>query len=155
AEALGFPTLLIPPPEGAAQRERPSAGVRSIRCHPDALACVLFTSGSTGMPKGIGIIHRDIVDLASDRRWAAGAHDRVLVHSPTAFDLSTYEIWVPLLRGGRAVVAPPGDLDIASLGRLIAAGGVTGLWLTSGLFQVVAELEPGCLAGAREVWTGG
>ncbi len=155
AQALGLPTLLVPPPDGAAERGQPPEGVRSVPRHPDALAYCMFTSGSTGAPKGVAVTHRDVVALAADRRWAAGGHDRILVHSPAAFDASTYEIWVPLLRGGRAVVAPPGGLDVAALGRLIAASGVTALWLTSGLFQLVAELEPGCLASVGEVWTGG
>ena len=61
------------------------------------------------MPKGVAVRHRDIVALAFDRRF--DEHERVLLHSPLAFDASTYELWVPLLRGGTVVVAPPGDVD--------------------------------------------
>ncbi|MBL3671549.1 amino acid adenylation domain-containing protein, partial [Streptomyces sp. M2CJ-2] len=122
--------------------------------HPGRLAYVMFTSGSTGVPKGVGVAHRDVVALACDGRFRAG-HERVLLHSPTAFDASTYELWAPLLRGGRVVVAPPGDLDAVRLGEVVARYGVTGLWLTAGLFRLVVEEEPGCLAGVREVWTGG
>ncbi|WP_369359727.1 amino acid adenylation domain-containing protein [Streptomyces sp. cg2] len=123
--------------------------------HPDQLAYVMHTSGSTGLPKGVAVTHRAVLELASDRSFASGAHERVLAHSPHAFDASTYELWVPLLRGGTAVVAQAGDLDAPLLGKIIAQHRVTGLWLTSGLFQLIADEGPEYLAGVREVWTGG
>ncbi|MFE9701917.1 amino acid adenylation domain-containing protein [Streptomyces sp. NPDC005930] len=125
------------------------------RILPDQLAYVMYTSGSTGLPKGVAVTQRDVVELAGDRRWRGGAHQRVLLHSPTAFDASTYELWVPLLNGGTVVVAPAGDVDVAGLGRLLDRHEVTGLWLTAGLFRLLAEEAPGSLAGVREVWTGG
>ncbi|GFJ83607.1 hypothetical protein Phou_077870 [Phytohabitans houttuyneae] len=122
---------------------------------PDALAYVEYTSGSTGTPKGVAVRHRDVVALAADQRFAGGAHHRVLLHSPLAFDASTYELWVPLLNGGTVVVAPPGELDVETLRATLAAGAVTGLWLTAGVFRVVAQDAPDALRGVREVWTGG
>ncbi|HZG88635.1 MAG TPA: amino acid adenylation domain-containing protein, partial [Pseudonocardia sp.] len=127
----------------------------AVPVHPDALAYVMYTSGSTGVPKGVAVRHRDVAALAFDRRFGSGAHERVLLHSPPAFDASTYELWAPLLTGGQVVVAPPGDVDGDVLRRMISGHGVTGLWLTAGLFRVLAQDTPGCLAGLREVWTGG
>ncbi|MER7463216.1 amino acid adenylation domain-containing protein [Streptomyces sp. NPDC097981] len=124
-------------------------------CDPRRLAYVMYTSGSTGRPKGVGVTHRDVAALALAPCWHEGGHERVLLHSPTAFDASTYELWVPLLGGGRIVVAPPGRLDLDLLEAAVAEHGVTGLWLTAGLFRLVAEERPGLLAGLREVWTGG
>ncbi|MBC3990751.1 non-ribosomal peptide synthase/polyketide synthase [Streptomyces sp. AC563] len=121
--------------------------------HPDNVFCLMFTSGSTGRPKGVAVRHRDVVALASDRAFAG--HDRVLVHSPQAFDAATYELWVPLLRGGCAVLAPPGEVEAATVRRAISERGVGCLWLTAGLFRLLAQEEPDCLRGAREVWTGG
>ncbi|MGA5361274.1 amino acid adenylation domain-containing protein [Streptomyces purpurascens] len=123
--------------------------------HPDQLAYIMYTSGSLGAPKGVAVTHRDVLSLASDRCWRGGDHERVLLHSPHAFDASTYEMWVPLLNGGQIVVAPPGELDTWTLARLVAGGSITGLWLTAGLFQVMAEEAPGSFAGVRAVWTGG
>ncbi|MGW0778948.1 amino acid adenylation domain-containing protein, partial [Streptomyces sp. NPDC002835] len=125
-----------------------------VTVRPDQLAYVMFTSGSTGLPKGVGVTHRDIAALAADRRFEDG-HERVLLHSPTAFDASTYELWVPLLGGGQVVVAPPGDLDAVKLRDVVDRHGVTALWLTAGLFRLIAEEGPGCLARVRQVWTGG
>lgn len=130
-----------------------------VRLHPDQLAYVSYTSGSTGTPKGVAVTHQDIVALAADSAFGGGAHARVLVHSPTAFDASTYEIWVPLLGGGTAVVAGAGGadgadeyIDAAAVARLTARHGLTALWLTAGLFRLAAEQDPGCFAGLRQVW---
>ncbi|USQ86896.1 non-ribosomal peptide synthase/polyketide synthase [Streptomyces phaeoluteigriseus] len=129
--------------------------VPDVACLPEQSAYVMYTSGSTGRPKGIAVTHADVAGLALAPCWTGGAHERVLLHSPTAFDASTYELWVPLLGGGRIVVAPPGRLDVRELCATVARHEVTGLWLTAGLFRLVAEDEPAALAGVREVWTGG
>ncbi|MGH3874274.1 MAG: amino acid adenylation domain-containing protein [Pseudonocardiaceae bacterium] len=126
-----------------------------VAVDPEQLAYVMYTSGSTGVPKGVAVRHRDVVALALDRSFGGGGHERVLWHSPPAFDASTYELWVPLLRGGQVVVAPPGDVDGDVLRSMITEYGLTGLWLTAGLFRLIAQDAPDCLAGVREVWTGG
>ncbi|MFF3195077.1 non-ribosomal peptide synthase/polyketide synthase [Streptomyces misionensis] len=133
----------------------PDASDLEVRCDQRQLAYVMYTSGSTGRPKGVAVTHRDVVGLALSPEWHRGGHERVLMHSPTAFDLSTYELWVPLLSGGTVVVAPPERLDLDLLQHTISTHGVTGLWLTAGLFRLVAEERPDLLAGVREVWTGG
>ncbi|MBW8485476.1 amino acid adenylation domain-containing protein [Actinomadura parmotrematis] len=126
-----------------------------VEVQPDRLAYVLFTSGSTGLPKGVMVRHRDVVDLADDAAMTNGAHDRVLMHSPHAFDASTYEIWTPLLHGGTVVVAPKGRLDAATLEKVIVEEDVQGLFITTTLFNLVAEERPEAFAHLREVLTGG
>ncbi|MHA6765595.1 non-ribosomal peptide synthetase [Streptacidiphilus sp. PAMC 29251] len=131
----------------------PTGPAAAPAVHPDNLQYLMFTSGSTGAPKAVAVRQRDVAALALDRAFTG--HDRVLVHSPHAFDAATYEVWVPLLRGGTAVLAPPVDLDAALVARAITEQGVRCLWLTVGLFRLLAQEDPGCLRGAREVWTGG
>ncbi|MFD7034101.1 amino acid adenylation domain-containing protein, partial [Streptomyces sp. NPDC059917] len=135
----------------------PDAPARPVPAvQPDRLAYVMYTSGSTGTPKGVAVTHADIAALAADRWWQRyGHHERVLFHSPQAFDAATYELWVPLLSGGQVVVAPAGDLDAERIGRLVAEHRITALWLTAGLFRLLAEDAPQSLAGVREVMTGG
>ncbi|WP_218835532.1 non-ribosomal peptide synthetase [Streptomyces sp. SA15] len=135
---------------------------------PDHLAYVMFTSGSTGEPKGVEITHRNVLDLAHDPVWhgpyeeGAGScrnprcsAERVLLHSPHAFDPSTFELWAPLLNGHRVVVAPAGELDLGALERVMIDEQVTGVLYTAGLFRLIAEERPESFAGVREVWTGG
>jgi amino acid adenylation domain-containing protein len=122
--------------------------------YPDNLAYVMYTSGSTGEPKGVAVRHRDVAALAFDSRVGHEV-ERILLHSPLAFDASTYELWVPVLNGGCVVLAPPGELDVDALAGTIVAQRITGLWLTAGLFGLVAQLIPECLGGLRELWVGG
>ncbi|CAM5406755.1 non-ribosomal peptide synthetase [Streptomyces violaceorubidus] len=96
-----------------------------------------------------------MVHLAADRYWRGGRHERVLMHSPYAFDASTFEIWTPLLTGGTVVVAPAGRLDAADLAAAISGHGVTGLFVSAGLFRVLAEEQAQVLRGVREIWAGG
>ncbi|WP_189960151.1 non-ribosomal peptide synthetase, partial [Streptomyces alanosinicus] len=121
----------------------------------DDLAYVMYTSGSTGAPKGIAVTHANILALVDDHHWRSGAHGRVLLHSPYAFDASTYEMWVPLLHGGEAVLAPAGRIDSAALADALGRHGVTAVFLTTALFNHLVEEHPDCLSGVREVWTGG
>ncbi|MFD4400747.1 amino acid adenylation domain-containing protein, partial [Kitasatospora sp. NPDC058478] len=139
----------------ALSQAEPDGSDPQIPCDPRQLAYVMYTSGSTGRPKGVGVTQRDVAALALAPCWREGGHDRVLLHSPTAFDAATYELWAPLLGGGTIVVVPPGRLDLDLLAGAVAEHGVTGLWLTAGLFRLVAEERPHLLATVREVWTGG
>ncbi|WP_052768436.1 amino acid adenylation domain-containing protein [Streptomyces humi] len=148
---LGFvPDALVMRPDGD-----PVPGFTAPAAHPGQLAYVMYTSGSTGAPKGVAVRHRDVVALATDHRWHGDDHRRVLLHSPHAFDAATYELWAPLLSGGTVVVAPPGHLDPATLREVTERHAVTAAWLTKGLFDVVAEENPRALAGLRAVTTGG
>ncbi|WP_369939098.1 amino acid adenylation domain-containing protein [Xanthomonas medicagonis] len=129
--------------------DRPAAAI-----HPEQLAYVMFTSGSTGIPKGVAVRQRDIVALARDRRFDHG-HATVLLHSSHAFDASTYELWVPLLRGGRVAVLDADAGDARDYQRAIERHGVSALWLTAGLFHEFADAAPDLFAPLQQVLAGG
>ncbi|AYN30694.1 non-ribosomal peptide synthetase [Streptomyces albus] len=141
-------------------RAEPGAGAGSVppppaAVHPEQLAYVMYTSGSTGRPKGVATTQHALLSLAADSRFDGPAHRRVLVHSPHSFDASTYELWVPLLRGGEAVLVPDEALDAARWQESLARGTADAAWFTAGLFDLLAAQAPGAFAHLREVWTGG
>ncbi|MEO5875093.1 MAG: amino acid adenylation domain-containing protein [Streptosporangiaceae bacterium] len=125
-----------------------------VRVHPDQLAYELFTSGSTGLPKGAGVSHREVTAFALDTK-VASVLPRMLLHAPHAFDASTFEIWVPLLNGGTTIIAPPGDLDADGFAALVRAEQPTGVFLTTTLFNLFVGERPTAFAGMRGVHTGG
>ncbi|MGH3780469.1 MAG: AMP-binding protein, partial [Pseudonocardiaceae bacterium] len=144
--------VVIDADPGLAAQDRGDLG---IACDPEQLAYVMFTSGSTGTPKGIAVTHHNVAKLALDPCWCGSDHQQVLLHSPHAFDASTYELWVPLLTGGQIVVAPAGELDLPTLQQVITQNEITGLFLTTALFNLMAQQRPGSFAGVRQLWTGG
>src|SRR5262249_52140707 len=109
----------------------------------------------TGTPKAVAVSHRNVIALVRDPYFGGENHERTLVHSPQVFDASTYEVWVPLLGGGALVVCPADAVVASTIEPLITQHGVTSVWLTAGLFNVMAQEAPDCLAGLCEVWTGG
>lgn len=123
---------------------------------PDAAAYVMFTSGSTGQPKAVVIPHRGIVRLVRNNTYARlGAGDVFLHMAPPAFDASTFEIWAPLLNGGRCVVYGGQRANFREIGDAIRLNGVTTLWLTSSLFNAVIDEAPQILAPLDQLLIGG
>ena len=109
--------------------------------HP---AYVIYTSGSTGRPKGVVIPHRNVARLfASTEPWFGFGPDDVwtLFHSP-AFDFSVWEIWGPLLHGGRLVIVPRAiGRSSGELLDLLARERVTVLSQTPSAFFQLAQAD--------------
>ncbi|HXD89812.1 MAG TPA: AMP-binding protein, partial [Candidatus Binataceae bacterium] len=107
------------------------------------LVYVMYTSGSTGRPKGVMIEHRAVARLVRGADYAAfDATQRFLLLAPISFDASTFEIWGPLLNGGSLAIAPPETPSLEQIGNLIQRLGVTTLWLTAGLFNLMIDQHP-------------
>ncbi len=98
------------------------------RPSPDDPAYVIFTSGSTGTPKGVVITHRAIVNRL---RWMADEyrideHERLLLKTPVTFDVSVWELLLPVVSGASLTVAPPdAHRDPAELAALMRRSRIT------------------------------
>ncbi|MFJ1867435.1 amino acid adenylation domain-containing protein [Streptomyces sp. NPDC088097] len=154
APALGVPAIVFDDirSESADDAATPRTPVLA---HPDGLLAVAYGSDATGAATPVAITHRNIARIASDRRGRAAGGATVLWHAPYTSDALALELWVPLLNGGRVVVAPAGTPDIDSLTAVRAAHDISAVWLPAGLFSTIAAQRPASLAGLREVWTGG
>ncbi|MGX1778308.1 non-ribosomal peptide synthetase [Nocardia brasiliensis] len=124
------------------------------------LAYVEFTSGSTGAPKGVMVTHAGICNRllwqADLLEFAAGS--AALHKSPLGFDMGINELLLPLVRGGRVILARPGaEADPAYLLDQIARHGVTFIDLVPSLLDPILD-RPEFIAATRSltsVWTGG
>ncbi|MFE4972939.1 non-ribosomal peptide synthetase [Kitasatospora sp. NPDC056651] len=150
---LGVPVHDIP---SLLTERTTAAAVPSSPAGPDDLACVMFTSGTTGVPKAVGVTHRGVTGLAlGAESLRLGPGDGVLLHSTLAFDASTFEIWSPLLAGARITAADHHPLALHELAALLALPEVTTAWLTAPLFRLMATHHGPALGSLRTLVTGG
>jgi amino acid adenylation domain-containing protein len=127
------------------------------RAWPDGVAAVLFTSGSTGEPKGITLRHDALVRRFHRPSFVEiGPTDRIPHLSSFSFDLASAEIWGTLLNGAcligidRLVL-----LDPAALQREITRRRITCLMLTTAVVHEVARAARAAFAGLRALLFGG
>ncbi|CAN5560654.1 hypothetical protein BH11MYX1_BH11MYX1_41590 [soil metagenome] len=128
-----------------------------VEASNDRAAYVMYTSGSTGTPKGVVVPHRTIPRLlVANRYLELLATDRVAWVGNPAFDISTFEVWAPLVTGGCLVVASRDDvLHSSGLRTLVRERGVTVLHLTAGLFHQIVDAFGDTFAQLRVFLFGG
>ncbi|MEO7381917.1 MAG: amino acid adenylation domain-containing protein [Paracoccaceae bacterium] len=120
------------------------------------VACVLYTSGSTGQPKGVELRHRGISRTAFDQAnplYLPG--ERVLHCCTLAADLSVGEIWGPLLRGGTVVVVEEARASVEAIASTLERQGADVATFYTGIFHLIVETRPEALGQLRMVSAGG
>jgi len=123
----------------------------------DSTAYIMYTSGSTGQPKGVKIAHRGISRLVKNNGYLPfSADDRVAFAANPAFDASTMEVWGPLLNGGSLVVIDKAAfLQPQQFAQVLIEQQITALFITSALFNQYANTIPEALAQVKYLLTGG
>jgi amino acid adenylation domain-containing protein len=109
--------------------------------NPDDLAYVIFTSGTTGDPKGAGVTHANVMNLQSwyTKDMQASENSRFLLISSLGFDLTQKNIFAPLISGGRLVIYAEDFYDAQKIAVLMEKAQVTDLNCAPSLFYPLVE----------------
>ncbi|MCF2946282.1 non-ribosomal peptide synthetase, partial [Paenibacillus tarimensis] len=142
---------------GASESEDMTDGTVFPPAGAEQLAYMMYTSGTTGEPKGVMITHRNIVRLVCRTDYAElRAGDRLLQTGAAVFDASTFEVWGALLNGMTLCLADEDTLlDPEKLETAIRQYGVTTMWLTSPLFNQLSQEKPDMFRSMKQLLVGG
>ncbi len=121
------------------------------------LAYVMYTSGSTGEPKGVMVEHRSVLRLTINNSFAPLTTQDVVVHAAKiAFDAATWEVWGGLLNGARVLLVDEGVLlEPVRFVRVLREAEATALFLTTALFNQYADVLAPILPQLRHLLFGG
>ncbi|MFM2577345.1 amino acid adenylation domain-containing protein [Vibrio fortis] len=114
----------------------------TLEYHPHQLAYVLYTSGSTGQPKGVAVPHSGVMNRIfwMQDEYCLGSKDVVLQKTPYSFDVSVWEFFWPLMTGATLVLAEAGEhKDSQRLIELIEKYQVTTLHFVPAMLQVFLD----------------
>ncbi|MEX5528336.1 syringomycin E biosynthesis non-ribosomal peptide synthetase SyrE, partial [Pseudomonas syringae] len=143
--ALDLPVLVLDSHDDSAQLARQPTGnpdAKALGLQPNHLAYVLYTSGSTGQPKGVMNEHLGVVNrlLWARDAYQVNSQDRVLQKTPFGFDVSVWEFFLPLLAGAELVMARPGGhQDPEYLAQVMSDAGITLLHFVPSMLDVFLE----------------
>jgi amino acid adenylation domain-containing protein len=153
----GFPTIdMRAAADSAPESEATGGDEAAPEVSPDDLAYIVYTSGSTGVPKGVCITHAAVSDLISSDARLAISRGEVVAHlAPTAFDAATFEIWCALARGATVASLSKDEISVAELGGTLRTIRPDWMFLTTGLFHLLVDHDVEMFGAVGTVITGG
>ena len=120
------------------------------------LAYIIYTSGSSGKPKGVAVPHRAVLRLLLNTNYVQLDQTSCLLQlAPQTFDAATFEMWGALLHGGRLAIASMRVPSEAELGQMISQYGVETMWLTASLYNAVVDGDVKQLRALKQLLIGG
>ncbi|UCH97450.1 MAG: AMP-binding protein, partial [Candidatus Aminicenantes bacterium] len=124
---------------------------------PSSLAYIIYTSGTTGKPKGVMVNHGNVVRLVKNSNFIEfSPKDRLLMTGALTFDITTFEIWAPLLNNvGLYLPDETVILDPEKFNETIQKNKITILHLIPQLFNQITRMSPGIFKDLRYFLVGG
>ncbi|MBN8749641.1 MAG: amino acid adenylation domain-containing protein, partial [Variovorax sp.] len=121
------------------------------------VAYVMYTSGTSGKPKGVVVEQGNIVSLVKGVNYVTLDEGTVVLSTGVpSFDATTFEYWGPLLNGGRLILCPQTVLlDTVRLKELIVSEEVTTMFFSTGWFNQLIETDISLFAGLKALLFGG
>lgn len=136
--------------------EKTSARMKT-RCRYNDIAYVMYTSGSTGIPKGTMTTHYNVSRVVKNTNYIdITSQDTVLQLSNYAFDGSTFDIFGALLNGATLQIIPKDQLeDLSRIVQIIKTRKISVLFITTALFNVFVDMDASCFGSVRKILFGG
>ena len=143
--------------EREAELKATSSESSSVLPAEDSTAYVVYTSGSTGQPKGILAHHRGIVRTVCETNYAViGPSDRVVQGANLSFDVAAIEIWSALLNGASLVhLERDVSLSPSALVHFLRERRISAYFMTTGLFLSIVREIPAAFSTLKTVVLGG
>jgi non-ribosomal peptide synthetase component F len=127
-----------------------------VQVDGSAAATVFFTSGTTGGPKGVISPHRAVSRLFRPGGLPGfGPGHATPLAAALPWDMYAFELWGQLSTGGTSVLVDGDYLLPGSLRDLVRSDGVDTVWLTTSLFNLFVDEDPGCFGGVGQIYIGG